>query len=99
MMTVVRQRRRQRSAEKTASAGNHDLHVSTGNPRIGDVIPAARLLRGFPYRLRRRLMSGQNSSKRFPARRPSRPLRLRIVVWPGVVTLGGRYEFSMMLLK
>jgi hypothetical protein len=40
-------------------------------------------------------MSGQNSSKRFPARRPANAVAQRSVVAPGVVTLGGSHVFSM----
>ena len=50
----------------------------------------------WPSRVR---ISGQNSSHRFPARRPSRPFALRSAVCPGVVMLGGSQAFSMTLLK
>src|SRR5205807_1722459 len=43
--------------------------------------------------------SGQNSSHRFPATRPSRPSALRTIVWPRVVALGGSRAFSITLLN
>src|SRR2546427_1602926 len=49
------------------------------------------------YRRKRLLMSGQNSSKRFPASRPTNPLAQRSIVWRAVVALGGSHAFSTTL--
>ena len=48
---------------------------------------------------KRRQASGQNSSHALPPSRDAIPSRLRVTVWPGVVTLGGSQAFSIRLLK